>query len=246
MHLAEVAVAGMEIDKGDRHINIPTAIDNDVNLAKSVSVNDPMPNDVYEGNVVSAKEGRLDVLIQVVCDGKGIDNDPSTLTALIEGFDSQNSNPRIDFLQHDCSVAKPNDHPTADIGVKPLLNEFDDDFMELLNDEESLPKVSLDDINVDEQEEKLIDTVKVINYLLGFTYDYKPCLASIFAQVKKKRKKSDIKTNYVLRSVKERKKRLAMALESSFGEQPPTTSVPPKFISRSDFSNFTRYVSYML
>ncbi|GKD48993.1 hypothetical protein Tco_1277969, partial [Tanacetum coccineum] len=152
------------------------------------------PNDVYEGNVVFAKEGRLDVLIQVVCDGKGIDKadgysqlDPSTLTALIEGFDSQNNNPGIDFLQRDCSVAKPNDHPTADIGVKPLLeNEFDDDFMELLNDEESLPKVSLDDINVDEQEEKLIDTVKVESnkseYVNVVTDDYKPCLASVFAQ----------------------------------------------------------------
>ncbi|GJW13814.1 phospholipase-like protein [Tanacetum coccineum] len=168
-----------------------------------------MPNDVYKGNVVSAKEGRLDVLIQVVCDGKGIDKadgysqlDPSTLTALIEGFDSQNNNPGIDFLQRDCSVAKPNDHPTADIGVKPLLeNEFDDDFIELLNDEESLPTVSLDDINVDEQEEKLIDTIKVES------------------------NKSE--------SVKERKKRLAMALESPFGQQPPTTPVPPKFISRS-------------
>ncbi|GJU98962.1 phospholipase-like protein [Tanacetum coccineum] len=196
IHLAEVAVACMDIDKGDGdgHIDIPTAIDNDVNLAKSVSVNDLMPNDVYEGNVVSAKEGRLDVLIQVVCDGKGIDKadgysqlDPSTLTALIEGFDSQNNNPGIDFLQRDCSVAKPNDHPTADIGVKPLLeNEFDDDFMELLNDEESLPKVSLDDINVDEQEEKLIDTVKVESnkseYINVVTDDYKPCLASVFAQ----------------------------------------------------------------
>ncbi|GKB02904.1 hypothetical protein Tco_0830993, partial [Tanacetum coccineum] len=156
MHLAEVAIAGMEIDKGDRHIDIPTASDNDVNLAKSVSVNDPMPisvspdmlnaevaicsmgfqnevapNAVYEGNVVSAKEVGLDVLIQVACDGMGINKadgysqcEPFTLNALIEGFDSQNNNPGIDFLQHDdhvdCSVAKPNDHPTVDIGVKPV------------------------------------------------------------------------------------------------------------------------------
>ncbi|GKF37648.1 hypothetical protein Tco_0114406, partial [Tanacetum coccineum] len=70
MHLAKVVVTGMEIDKGDGHIDIPTASDNDVNLAKSVSVNDPMvlaicfmgfqnevtTNAVYEGNVVSAKE----------------------------------------------------------------------------------------------------------------------------------------------------------------------------------------------
>ncbi|GKF54334.1 hypothetical protein Tco_0161244, partial [Tanacetum coccineum] len=90
--------------------------------------------------------------------------------------------------------------------------------MDVLNDEESLPKDFLDDMNVDEQEEKLIDTVKVESnkseYVNVVTDDYKPCLASVFAQVKKKRKKSDIKTNYVLRSVKERKKRLAMTLES--------------------------------
>ncbi|GKD15429.1 hypothetical protein Tco_1199836, partial [Tanacetum coccineum] len=83
MHLAEVVVAGMEIDKGDGHIDIPTAGDNDVNLAKSISVSDHM----------------LDVLIQVACDGMGIDKadgysqrEPSTLNALIEGFDSQNNN----------------------------------------------------------------------------------------------------------------------------------------------------------
>ncbi|GKD04325.1 hypothetical protein Tco_1179299 [Tanacetum coccineum] len=270
MHLAEVVVAGMEINKGDWHIDIPTASDNDVNLAKFVSVNDLMPisvspyminaevaicfmgfqnevasNDVYEGNVVSAKEVGLDVLIQVACDGMGIEKangysqrEPSTLNALIEGFDSQNNNPGIYFLQHDdhvdCFVAKPNDHPTADIGVKPVHeNEFADDFMDVLNDKESLPKVSLDDMNVDEQEEKLIDTVKVIYYLLGFTHDYKPFLASFFAHVKKERKKSDMKTNYVLRYVKERKKRLAMALGTPFGQQPPTTLVPPKRISRS-------------
>ncbi|GJZ17795.1 hypothetical protein Tco_0553918, partial [Tanacetum coccineum] len=143
MHLAEVA---LEIDMGDGHIDIPTANDNDVNLAKSIFVNDPMvfaPNVVYEGNVVSAKE----------------------------------------------------------VGE----NEFVDDFMDVLNDEESIPKVSLDDMNVDEQEKKLIDTVKVIYYLLGFTR----------------------------MSAKERKKRLTMALESPFGQQPPTTPVPTKNISMS-------------
>ncbi|GJZ77173.1 hypothetical protein Tco_0641845 [Tanacetum coccineum] len=192
----------LEIDKGDGHIDIPTASDNDVNLAKSISVNDPMPisvsldmlnaevaicsmgfqnevapDAVYEGNVVSAKEAGLDVLIQVACDGMGIDKadgyyqrEPSTLNALIEGFDSQNNNSGIYFLQHDdhvdCSVAKPNNHPTTDIGVKPVHeNEFADDFMDVLNDEESLPKVSLDDMNVDEYKEKLIDTVCNISHL---------------------------------------------------------------------------------
>ncbi|GJZ03967.1 hypothetical protein Tco_0537242 [Tanacetum coccineum] len=47
-----------------------------------------------------------------------------------------------------------------------------------------------------------------------------------------------MKTNYVLRSAKERKKRLAMALESSFGQQPPTTPVQPKRTSRSVHYDF--------
>ncbi|GJZ63048.1 hypothetical protein Tco_0619469, partial [Tanacetum coccineum] len=210
MHLAEVSIAGMEIDKGDGHIDILTANDNDVNLAKSISVmpisvspnmlnvevaicsmgfqNEVAPNVVYEGNVVSAKEVGVDGYSQ---------REPSTLNALIEGFDSQNNNQE---------------------------NEFADEFMDVLND-------------VDEQEEKLIDTVKAqsnkSDYVNVVTDDYKPCLASVFAQVKKKRKKSDMKTNYVLRSAKERKKRLAMALESPFGQQPPVTPVLPKRISRS-------------
>ncbi|GJT64930.1 phospholipase-like protein [Tanacetum coccineum] len=282
--VSKVIVAGMEIDKGDGHIDIPTASDNDVNLAKFIYVNDLMPisvspdmlnaevaicsmgfqnevasNAVYEGNVVSAKEVGLDVLIQVAYDGMGIDkvdgysqHEPSTLNALIEGFDSQNNNPRIDFLQHDdhvdCSVAKQNDHSIADIGVKPVHeNEFSDDFMDVLNNEESLLKVSLDDMNVDEQEEKLIDTVKAqsnkSDYVNVVTDDYKPCLASVFAQVKKERKKSDMKTNYVSRSVKERKNRLSMALESPFGQQPPTTPVLPKRISRSVNCDFEEDVS---
>ncbi|GKA66320.1 phospholipase-like protein [Tanacetum coccineum] len=206
----------------------PDMLNAEVAICSMGFQNEVAPNAVYKGNVVSAKQVGLDVLIKVACDGMGIgksdgysQREPSTLNALIEGFDSQNNNPRIDFLQHDdhrtadievkavhCSVAKPNDHPTVDIGE----NEFANDFMDMLNDEESLPKVYLDDINVDEQEEKLIDTVKAqsnkSNYVNVVIDDYKPCLASVFAQ-----------------------KRLAMALKSPFGQQPPTTPVLPKRIS---------------
>ncbi|GJV05893.1 hypothetical protein Tco_1343549 [Tanacetum coccineum] len=62
--------------------------------------------------------------------------------------------------------------------------------------------------------------------------DVKTCFASVLPRSKKGRI-VDRNQNYVLRSTKERKKRLAMALESSFGQQPPTTPVPPKRISRS-------------
>ncbi|GJU16912.1 hypothetical protein Tco_1144878 [Tanacetum coccineum] len=49
--------------------------------------------------------------------------------------------------------------------------------------------------------------------------DYKPCLASVFSNVKPKRKKRGFERNYVLRSVKERKRRLAMSLDSLYGQQ---------------------------
>nr|GEV70312.1 ulp1 protease family, C-terminal catalytic domain-containing protein [Tanacetum cinerariifolium] len=249
MHLAEVAVAGIEINKGDGHIDIPAASDNDpssvspnklnakVAICSMIFQNEVASNVEYEGNVVSAKEARLDVLIQVACDGMGIDKadgysqrEPSTLNAIIEGFDSHNNNQGIDFLQHDdnidCFVAKPNDHPIVDIGVKPVQeNKFADDVMDVFNGEESLHKVSLDDMNVDEQEEKLIDIVKLV-----------------FLPISKKRKKSHMKTNYVLRYVKERRKRLAMTLESPFSQQPPTTPVQPKRGNMIDcYSNSIRY-----
>ncbi|GKD91092.1 hypothetical protein Tco_1366599, partial [Tanacetum coccineum] len=65
----------------------------------------------------------------------------------------------------DCSVAKLNDHPTADIGVKPVpVDEFTDDFMDVLNDEESIPNYSLDDMKLQDEEEKLISTPAPVNH----------------------------------------------------------------------------------
>ncbi|GJU11935.1 phospholipase-like protein [Tanacetum coccineum] len=68
--------------------------------------------------------------------------------------------------------------------------------------------------------------------------DYKPCLVMVFANVKAKRKKCGIERNYVLRSVKERKKRLDMSMDSPFGQQATTTLAPPKTISRSVSGDF--------
>ncbi|GKC10063.1 hypothetical protein Tco_1001673, partial [Tanacetum coccineum] len=65
-------------------------------------------------------------------------------------------------------------------------------------------------------------------YVNVVTDDYKPCLGMVFANVKAKRKKCSIERNYVLRSIKERNKRLAMALDSPFGQQATTTPAPPK------------------
>nr|GEV25261.1 hypothetical protein [Tanacetum cinerariifolium] len=95
--------------------------------------------------------------------------EPSTLDVLVQGFNSYKNHPGIDVLQHDthvdCFVAKLNDHPTADIGVKVVpVDEFVDDFMDVLNDEESIPNYSLDDMKLQDEEEKLISTPTHVNH----------------------------------------------------------------------------------
>nr|GEV12487.1 hypothetical protein [Tanacetum cinerariifolium] len=59
-----------------------------------------------------------------------------------------------------------------------------------------------------------------------------------FANVKAKRKKCGIERNYVLRSIKEQKKSVAMSLDSLFGQQATITPAPPKIISKSVNGDF--------
>nr|GEX27690.1 putative ribonuclease H-like domain-containing protein [Tanacetum cinerariifolium] len=60
-----------------------------------------------------------------------------------------------------------------------------------------------------------------------------------------KRKKCGIERNYVLRSVKKRKKWLAMSLDSPFGQQATTTPAPPKTISRSVNGDFITPLEFL-
>ncbi|GJT51680.1 hypothetical protein Tco_0977837 [Tanacetum coccineum] len=118
--------------------------------------------------------------------------------------------------------AKVNDHPTVDIGVKPVpVDEFADDFVVVLNDEESIPNYSLDDIKLQDEEEKLISTPTHVNH----------------QQVDEFIDVHEDKTTILQENVK-RKKRLAMALDSPFGQQVTTTPAPPKTISRSVNGDF--------
>ncbi|GJT43398.1 hypothetical protein Tco_0952113 [Tanacetum coccineum] len=128
-----------------------------------------------------------------------------------------------------------NQHPTAE----PLpVDDFVDDYMFVLNDEEMMPNYSLDDMKFQHEEDNLIvkerpdqsNKPKYVNVVID---DYKPPLETVFACVKSKKKKCGIRTNYVLRSVKERKKRLAMALDLPFGQQGTTTPVPQTIRSMS-------------
>ncbi|GJS88678.1 hypothetical protein Tco_0771314 [Tanacetum coccineum] len=254
MNNVEVLVAGMGIDKANENIYNSNANDNDVNQGiTSNSSSHEMPNVVVvvacmgidkpdgHNDNPNANDNDVNKVIDPMSTCSGVDTHLAEVAVAGMEFDKGDGHIDIPTASgNDVNLAK-------SVSVNDLMvlaicsmrfqnevalnavcegnvvsakevgeNEFVDDFIDVLNDEESLPKVSLDDMNVDAQEEKLIDTVKV----------------------KKERKKSDMKTNYVLRSAKERKKRLAMALESPFGQQPPTTPIQPKRTSRSVHCDF--------
>ncbi|GKB82273.1 hypothetical protein Tco_0949168, partial [Tanacetum coccineum] len=265
MDNGKVAIANMGIQKADAQNDIPNANHNVVNQVICGSANDPMadgqndiPNDNH--NVVNqvicglANDPMLDILIQVACDGMRIDkadgnNDytysqrkPSIFDVLVQGFDSQKNHPGINVLQHvthvDCSIAKVNDHPTADIGVKAIpVDEFADDFMDVLNNEESILNYSLDDMKLQDEEEKLISTLAPINHqrvdeLIDVHVDKTIVLQENVM------KSSFFTYFYSYVSVKERKKRLAMSLDSPFGQQATPTLAPPKIISKSVNGDF--------
>ncbi|GJU24535.1 hypothetical protein Tco_1163156 [Tanacetum coccineum] len=77
-------------------------------------------NAVNQGIIGSANDSMLDVLIQVACDGMGIDK--------------ADGNNDYTYSQREPS--------TLDV----LVDEFADDYMDVLNDEESIPNYSLDDM----------------------------------------------------------------------------------------------------
>ncbi|GJU91226.1 hypothetical protein Tco_1303649, partial [Tanacetum coccineum] len=211
MDNGEVFVAGMVIHKADGQNDIPNANDNAVNQGIISSANDPMV---------------------LACDGMGIDKadgnndytysqrEPSTLDVLVQGFDSQKNHPGIDVLQHDthvdCSVAKLNDHPTTDIGVKAVpVDEFVDDYMDVLYDEECIPDYSLDDMKHG------------------------------FCQCQSKEEEVWFRKKLRVKVCKERNKRLAMSLDSPFGQQATTTPTPPKTISRSVNGDFIAPLEFL-
>nr|GEW16499.1 hypothetical protein [Tanacetum cinerariifolium] len=160
--------------------------------------------------------------VEVGCDGMASDkpdqmNDyncsqpiPASVDALIQACAYVADHPELDVLQPKAHVDRSgpmiNQHPMAE----PLTaDEFRDDYMSVLNDEEMIPNVSLDDMK--------------------FSSDYKPPLETVFAaNIKSKIKKSGLQKNYVLRSIQDRKKRLATPLGSLYGQLGTTTPTPPK------------------
>nr|GFB06775.1 hypothetical protein [Tanacetum cinerariifolium] len=162
MHNAEVLVAGTGIDKADENIYNPNANDNDVNQGIAVSFNAHMSN--------SSGHDMPNVVVVVACiridkpDGhndnpNANDNDPISVSPYM-----LNAEVAICSMGFQNEVALNAEYEGNVVSAKEAgENEFFDDFMDVLNDEESLSKVSLDDMNVDGQEEKLIDILKHID-----------------------------------------------------------------------------------
>ncbi|GJY63732.1 hypothetical protein Tco_0465192 [Tanacetum coccineum] len=109
--------------------------------------------------------------VEVACDGMSIDKadgknehtysqaNPSTLDVLIKAFDYSNNHPQIDVLGDvndlNRSVPNMNHHATPE----PVhVYDFVDDYMNVLNDEEMVPNISLDDMKLQHEEDNL--TVK--------------------------------------------------------------------------------------
>nr|GEU38853.1 transposase, MuDR, MULE transposase domain protein [Tanacetum cinerariifolium] len=81
---------------------------------------------------------------------------PASMDALIQACAYAADHPELDVLQHEAHVdhfgPKINQHPTAE----PLTpDEFQDDYMSVLNDEEMIPNVFLDDMKFQHEEENL-------------------------------------------------------------------------------------------
>ncbi|GKB33658.1 hypothetical protein Tco_0873059 [Tanacetum coccineum] len=127
----------------------------------------------------------------------------------------------------------------------PMVDEFADDFMVPVNHQQVDELIDVHEDKTTVLQENVKDLSNKSQYVNVVKEDYKPCLGMVFANVKAKRKKCGIERNYVLRSVKERKKRLAMSLDSPFGQQATTTLASPKTISKSVNGDFIAPLEFL-
>ncbi|GJR83874.1 retrovirus-related pol polyprotein from transposon TNT 1-94 [Tanacetum coccineum] len=125
---------------------------------------------------------------------------------------------------------------------------YDDDYMLMLNDEEKPVKSSSNDMELEQEPDKIdvkqgileqqpnglkVNTT-VFEETVGVKVKEKHGLRRGLGplKVKKKNCQRALRPNYVLRSAKDRKKKLAMALKPPFGQQLATSLVPIKRKSR--------------
>ncbi|GJV13333.1 hypothetical protein Tco_1354874 [Tanacetum coccineum] len=143
---------------------------------------------------------------KVGCDGMAIDK-PDQMN------DYNFSQPilaSVDDLIQACAYAA--DHPELDV----LQHEA--------HVNRSGPK-----INQHPTAEPLTDEINKSKYVNVVKADYKPPLETVFAaNIKSNKKKCGLQKKYVLRSIQERKKRLAMTRGSPYAQLGTTTTVSPK------------------
>nr|GEV16427.1 phospholipase-like protein [Tanacetum cinerariifolium]GEV16428.1 phospholipase-like protein [Tanacetum cinerariifolium] len=179
----------------------------------------------------------LDDLMEI--DGEnvkdGYTNSQDHLHILIKALEPKTENPTLDLVvppkDDDCILRtyKPND----------AYDVVEDDYMLLLNDEEKPVKSSLNDMELEQEPDK-IDVKQGIleqqpNAPKGKTTIFEETIEVKVKEkhglgrgvgplkVKKKNFQRALRPNYHLRSAKDRKKQLAMALKPPFGQQSATT-----------------------
>ncbi|GJZ67164.1 phospholipase-like protein [Tanacetum coccineum] len=184
----------------------------------------------------------------------------ASVDAPIQACAYASDHPELDVLQHEAHVDRSGPKINEHLMAEPLTaDEFRDDYMSVLNDEEIIPNVSLDDMKFQHEEENLPvkdtplehqpvdelidaqkdstnllpenvkDEINKSKYVNVVKADYKPPLETVFAaNIRSKKKKCGLQKKCVLRSVQERKKKLAMALGSPYGQLGTTTLAPPK------------------
>ncbi|GKC60205.1 phospholipase-like protein [Tanacetum coccineum] len=123
------------------------------------------------------------------------------------------------------------------------VDNYRDDYMLMLNDEEKPVKPSLNDMELEQEPDKTAvkqgileqqpnapKKTTVIEETVGVKVEEKYGLGRGVGPLKVKKKNCQrvLRPNYLLRSAKDRKKKLAMDLKPPFGQQSATTSVPKK------------------
>ncbi|GKC34716.1 phospholipase-like protein, partial [Tanacetum coccineum] len=205
----------------------------------------------------------LDDLMEIDGENLSYTNSQDHLNLLIKALESKTENPTLDVVvplkDDDCILRtrKPND--AYDVVE---VDNYEDDYMLMLNDEEKHVKSSLNDMELEQEPDK-IDVKQgileqqpnapkgkttVFEETVWVKVEEKPGLGRGVGplKVKKKNCQRAFRPNYLLRSTKDRKKKLAMALKPPFGQQSATTPVLKKkkiqdYENRNYFSNGHMY-----
>nr|GEW50332.1 phospholipase-like protein [Tanacetum cinerariifolium] len=146
----------------------------------------------------------------------GFSNSHHHLHLLIKALGTKIKNPSIDVVVPSSKVDDPmlrTIKPKDDFD-EANVDSYDDDYMSLFNDEEQPVKSSLNDLELQQESDK-VDGPNLERGLGTLKFKKKNCQCAL-------------RPNYLLRSAQIRKKKMDMSLKSPFGQQSDTTLVPTK------------------